>query len=66
MLIDLYKKQIWNDAKTVNVIGNACFCKITKVVAMALQFFLGKDVEKESDESSSEVNLFFFRQKHDF
>lgn len=53
LLVELYKKQIWNDAKTVNVIANACFSKVTKVVAMALQFFLGKDVERESENESS-------------
>lgn len=60
LLVDLYKKQIWNDAKTVNVISQCCFSKITKVLALALQFFAGKDVEKESDsESESEVQLNF-------
>lgn len=55
-MVELYKKQIWDDAKTVNVIGQCCFSKITKVLALALQFFLGKDVEKDSDnESDSEV-----------
>jgi hypothetical protein len=57
ILIELYKKQIWNDAKTVNVIAASCFCKIAKVVAMALQFFLGKDVEKEEKDSDSDVKL---------
>ncbi len=56
--MDLYKKQVWNDAKTVNVIANACFCKITKVVALALQFFAGRDTEADSDnESDSDVNM---------
>ncbi|RNA26571.1 SDA1 -like protein [Brachionus plicatilis] len=55
LLIELYKKQIWNEAKTVNVISQCCFTKITKVLALALQFFAGKDVEKESEsESESE------------
>lgn len=31
VMIDLYKKNIWNDAKTVNVIGTACTSKVTKV-----------------------------------
>ncbi len=30
-MIDLYKKNIWNDQKTVNVIATACVCKTTKV-----------------------------------
>lgn len=32
IMIELYKKNIWNDAKTVNAIANlGCFSKITKV-----------------------------------
>jgi hypothetical protein len=30
-MIELYKKNVWNDAKTVNVIATACFSKFTKV-----------------------------------
>ncbi|XP_076999256.1 protein SDA1 homolog isoform X2 [Tamandua tetradactyla] len=30
VMIELYKRNIWNDAKTVNVITTACFSKITK------------------------------------
>jgi hypothetical protein len=31
IMIELYKKNVWNDAKTVNVIASACFSKFTKV-----------------------------------
>lgn len=31
IMIELYKKNVWNDAKTVNVIATGCFSKITKV-----------------------------------
>lgn len=31
IMIDLYKKNVWNDAKTVNVIATGCFSKVTKV-----------------------------------
>lgn len=30
-MIDLYKKNIWNDPKTVNVIATACLSKNAKV-----------------------------------
>jgi protein SDA1 len=56
-LIDLYKKKIWNDAKTVNIIATMCFSKITKVLALALHFFSGKDVEESEDESDSDVHI---------
>ncbi|XP_055595549.1 protein SDA1 homolog [Uranotaenia lowii] len=61
IMIELYKKRIWNDAKTVNVIGSVgCFSKITKVMVASLKFFLGTDdqEEKDSDEDSDkEVDL---------
>uniref|UniRef100_A0A8I3W6A3 Protein SDA1 n=1 Tax=Callithrix jacchus TaxID=9483 RepID=A0A8I3W6A3_CALJA len=30
VMIELYRRNIWNDAKTVNVITTACFSKVTK------------------------------------
>ena len=30
-MIELYRRNVWNDAKTVNVIATACFSKVTKV-----------------------------------
>ena len=65
-MIDLYKKQIWNDAKTVNVISTGCFSKVTKVLNVALRFFLTKndaEEEKDSDDSDDDnkvcFNLFY-------
>ncbi|XP_064481458.1 protein SDA1 homolog [Ornithodoros turicata] len=54
VMIALYKKNIWNDAKTVNAIGTACFHKVTKILVTALKFFLGSDDVEEKEESSSE------------
>lgn len=55
IMIELYKKNIWNDAKTVNVIASGCFSKIVKVMVASLKFFLGKDPdEPNSDKSDSE------------
>lgn len=53
-MIDLYKKQIWNDAKTVNVIASGCFSKVTKVLNVALRFFLTKNDEEEKDSDDSD------------
>lgn len=55
IMIELYKKNIWNDTKTVNVIANVgCFSKITKVMVASLKFFLGTDPdEKDSDASDN-------------
>ncbi|KAB0790528.1 hypothetical protein PPYR_09982 [Photinus pyralis] len=58
IMIELYKKNIWNDVKTVNIIATGCFSKITKVMVASLKFFLGKDPEeKESDDSDSEPEI---------
>jgi protein SDA1 len=54
MLIDLYRKNIWNDATTGNVISQACFSKSAKVMAAALKFFTGTVDEHEEDSSDSE------------
>lgn len=53
VMVELYKRNIWNDAKTVNVITTACFSKVTKILVAGLKFFLGKD-EDEKNESGSE------------
>uniref|UniRef100_A0A8D1K049 Protein SDA1 n=1 Tax=Sus scrofa TaxID=9823 RepID=A0A8D1K049_PIG len=55
VMIELYRRNIWNDAKTVNVITTACFSKVTKILVAALTFFLGKDEEeKQGSDSESE------------
>lgn len=54
IMIELYKKQVWNDVKTVNVIATACFFKTVKVMVAALKFFLGSDPEKENDSDDSD------------
>ena len=49
VLIKLYRKKVWDDAKTVNVIATACFSQEAKVRATALNFFLGLDDEQNTD-----------------
>ncbi|XP_049827826.1 protein SDA1 homolog [Schistocerca gregaria] len=58
IMIELYKKNVWNDAKTVNVIATACFSKFVKVMVAALKFFLGTDpAEEKSDDSDSDNEI---------
>nr|XP_060635364.1 protein SDA1 homolog [Anolis sagrei ordinatus] len=52
VMIELYRRNIWNDAKTVNVITTACFSKVTKILVAALKFFLGKDEDEKKDSDS--------------
>uniref|UniRef100_A0A669ED44 Protein SDA1 n=1 Tax=Oreochromis niloticus TaxID=8128 RepID=A0A669ED44_ORENI len=53
VMVELYKRNIWNDPKTVNVITTTCFSKVTKILVAGLKFFLGAD-EDEKNESDSE------------
>lgn len=48
-MIELYKRKIWNDDKTVNVIAEGCLNDNPKVVAAAAKFFLVLDYDWESD-----------------
>ncbi|KAL5492267.1 SDA1 [Sanghuangporus weigelae] len=47
---DLWKKGIWNDAKSVAIISLGCFHPITKVQSAALHFFLDEDDDESSEE----------------
>lgn len=47
VMIELYRKKIWDDAKTVNVISTACFSTCTKAriaSSISLSLFLCNDI----------------------
>lgn len=52
VMIELYRRKVWKDAKTANVITTACFSKVTKIMVAAIKFFLGVDSNDESDSDS--------------
>lgn len=53
--IELYRRNVWNDSKTVNIIAEACLSPYPKVLVAALKFFLGTDrSNEESDEEQDE------------
>ncbi|EFY91744.1 SDA1 domain containing protein [Metarhizium acridum CQMa 102] len=57
---ELWKRQIWTDAKPVDVMKEACLSDNEKVVIGATRFFLGGDKEREEledDSSDDEVDL---------
>ncbi|VEN37145.1 unnamed protein product [Callosobruchus maculatus] len=59
IMVELYKKNIWNDARTVNVIAKVgCFSKNTKILVGSLKFFLGKDPEEEEENSDSDNEIY--------
>jgi len=53
-MIELYKRKIWNDDKTVNVIAEAVFNDDPKIVVAACKFFLILDYEFDSEEESDD------------
>lgn len=44
-MIELYKRNIWNDTKTVNVISTACFSKVTKVSAVLYPGLIARSID---------------------
>ena len=53
IMTELYNKHVWRDVKTVNVIADACFSKVTKLMVTAIKFFLGADEEEAEEKDSS-------------
>ncbi|KAJ2712837.1 Severe Depolymerization of Actin [Coemansia spiralis] len=58
--IELYRKGIWTDAKAVNVVVQASFSPITKIMVTAVQFFLNPlkksdSADDDSDDSGTEA-----------
>lgn len=59
ILSQLYRRRIWTDARTVNVIGSACLSSGIRVVVSAVNFFLGienKMLEDEEEEKTAIVS----------
>lgn len=57
---ELWKRQLWTDAKPVDVMKEACLSDNEKVVIGATRFFLGGDKEREEledDSSDEEIDL---------
>ena len=72
-MVELYKRNIWNDAKTVNVISTALFNKVTKICVAALKFFVGRDEQEEEVDSDSDEDTvsgrednFYFDSRRSF
>lgn len=59
VMIDLYKRNIWKDAKTVNVVVTACFSKVTKVKFFFSSVWYVKQINRErrSRDSANETEM---------
>uniref|UniRef100_A0A6B2KY64 Protein SDA1 n=1 Tax=Arcella intermedia TaxID=1963864 RepID=A0A6B2KY64_9EUKA len=62
ILIELFRKKIWNDKKTVNVISLGVFSKDSKMVGMTLQFFLSPPYQSEKKGSDDEEEVLTNKQ----
>ncbi|KAF2756991.1 SDA1 domain-containing protein [Pseudovirgaria hyperparasitica] len=63
---ELWKRQVWTDAKAVEIMKEAALSENEKVITGGVSFFLGSDKEREeADESSDDdgVNVGKLRQK---
>ncbi|KAH8698879.1 SDA1 domain protein [Talaromyces proteolyticus] len=63
---ELWKRQIWTDAKTVEIMKEACLANNEKVTVGGVRFFLGGDKEREEmeDESSDDDGIDVAKIKH--
>eukprot|EP00300_Choanocystis_sp_HF-7_P027433 c32542_g1_i1.p1 GENE.c32542_g1_i1~~c32542_g1_i1.p1 ORF type:complete len:703 (-),score=197.66 c32542_g1_i1:23-2131(-) len=56
VMVDLYKRRVWNNAQTANVMAEACFSPHPKVCATAISFFIGvDDMEEEAPPSDDDA-----------
>jgi protein SDA1 len=58
VMVELYRRRVWSDARTVNVMAQACTSKVTKVMVTAVQFFLGVDQRIARDADDAEKEMF--------
>ncbi|KAL7623717.1 Severe Depolymerization of Actin [Parahypoxylon ruwenzoriense] len=63
---ELWRRQIWTDAKTVDIMRQACLADNEKVIVGGVRFFLGGDKEREEfeDDSSDEETVDMKKVKH--
>ena len=46
-MIQLYKRNVWTDNRTVNIIAEACFAPSTKIRLMACHFLMETTMDLE-------------------
>ena len=55
ILSELYRRRVWTDARTVNVIASACLSPLTRVFVSAINFFLGIETQMYEDEEDEKT-----------
>jgi len=56
VLIEMWRRHVWRDARTVNVIASAVFHKKPRVMLASLKFFLGQDIAEDEGDSDNDDN----------
>jgi len=56
VLIEMWRRHVWRDARTVNVIASAVFHKKPRVMLASLKFFLGQDIAEDDGDSDNDDN----------
>ncbi|CAN8076185.1 unnamed protein product [Agarophyton chilense] len=54
VLVDLFRKRIWNDAKCANMIATACFHQSMSVSIIASRFMLNSENKEQSQDSDDD------------
>jgi hypothetical protein len=54
VLAELWRRQVWRDVRTVNVLASATAHESPSIMQASLKFFLGQDVIAEEEEEEEE------------
>jgi protein SDA1 len=57
VMVELWRRQVWANEKTVNAIADACFSSNIKVLYAALHFFLGVAPAEDDEEPDSKARM---------
>jgi len=61
---ELWKRRVWDDARTVEIMKEASLCTNPKVMGGGIRFFLGVDQEMEEQDDSDDGAVDIGRAKH--
>jgi len=55
-MLELYRRHVWTDAKTINAICSGCLSKNSKMVMAACKFMLDLEIDKDEVEDDAEAD----------